>query len=224
MIPKIAWIHWANPPMPWLRSRSVETFKKHHPDWQVWTIGTPSDIRSYGMSYAHEADWLWWRMLALHGGFLIASDTITVAPIPDEWRDCELCVQVRDGNVYQFAALGSVPGNGLMTDASRACRELAFGLKGEKAGQQLGVNLLRRLTEGNISNYGKVFNMPESGYCFYDWRNDPFSLWSKEGPDKPLPDSAVGLHWYGGHESTLRHEGSAHKDGDSWLERMAASA
>lgn len=204
--------------MPWLRQRAVDTFKKHNPDWQVWVVGTPEDIRSHGLSYAHEADWTWWRLLHLHGGFLVASDAISIAPIPDEYLDADLAAQTRGGNVYQFPILGAAKGNDLMGDASRWCKRMS---RDELGYQSFGVDLLRRLTAGDISRYGKVFDIPEEAYCFYDWDQDPHSLWTVEGPEKELPDSALGIHWYGGHEKSKLMEPHSGPDGKSWLERWA---
>lgn len=224
MIPKIAWIHWANPPMPWLRRKSVETFRKHHPDWQVWQIGTAWDIREKGLSYAHEADWTWWRVLLEHGGFLVASDVISLGRIPDEWHDADICAQTTGrGDVYQFAALGCAPGNGLVEDANALC-ERDWGKVKDSGGdtyQAFGVDLLRRVTQGDIYRFGKVYEMPRDAYCFYDWDQDPYWLWTKEGPSKPLPPHALGVHWYGGHEKSKEMEPTASPGGPSWLERIA---
>jgi hypothetical protein len=224
MIPKIAWIHWANPPMPWLRRKSVETFKKHHPDWQVWQVGTPYDIREKGLDYAKEADWTWWRLLREHGGFLIASDVVSVGRIPEAWHDADLCAQTTgNGDVYQFAALGCVPGNGLVEDAHALCGREWEEVKQQKGDtyQAFGVNLLRRVTQGDIYRFGKVYEMPRDAYCFYDWDRDPWDLWTEQGPSRPLPAHALGVHWYGGHEKSKEMEPTASPTGRSWIERFA---
>lgn len=224
MIPRIAWIHWAGKPMNWLRLQSIRTFRKHNPDWDIRVIGTPDNIRRYGLEYAHEADWTWWRKLHDEGGFLVASDVISIAPMRDEWLDGDLCAQVRGGDVYQFAALGAAPGNELMRRAEEACASVAPRLQGAKGDvyQAMGVNLLRRITCGEIERFAdRLVDLPEEAFCFYDWAGDPFELWTESGPEKPLPAGAVGVHWYGGHVASRAREWGAQPYGPSWLERLA---
>ena len=219
MIPKIAWIHWHDPQnMPWLRLKSVSTFREHNPGWDVRLIGTPDDMRGKGLEYAHEADWTWWRMLSQSGGFLVASDAISIAPIPDEWLDAELAVQARGGDVYQFPVLGAVEGNELMRRAEVYCQTNCDARLGY---QSFGVDMLRRITNGEVDRFGEVFRIPEQAYCFYDWNQDPYALWSDDGPAKELPADAVGLHWYGGHVESVRKEPGSGPEGTSWLERWA---
>ncbi len=226
MIPKIAWIHWHDlHNIPWLRAQSIRTFKKYNPTWAVNVIDTPPGIRKHGMGYAHEADWTRWRTLEEHGGFIIESDTITLAPIPDEWLDCDICAQVRKGNIYQMAALGVVPGNGLMVRLDEACSRGAFILSGmTEHGQQLGVDLLKKVTLNNVRHFGSIYNMPQDGYCCYNWNQDPFDLWTEQGPAEQIPKRAIGIHWYGGHKRSRECEETACESGKSWLERKAREA
>ena len=220
-------MHWHDPQnMPWLRAQSVRTFRKYNPTWDLRVIGTPADIAEKGLEYAQEADWTWWRMLHDHGGFLVASDVISLRPIPDEWRYADLCVQTRGGNVFQFAALGAAKDNGLMQCAEEACEGLApiVASKNRNVYQALGVNLLSNLTCDHIEQFGSIYEMPESAFCFYDWAADVNSMWTVEGPTKYLPDDAIGVHWYGGHDESRIRESTAREGGPSWLERLASDS
>jgi len=224
MIPKIAWMHWTGKPMNWLRRQAIRTFQKHNPSWDLRVIDTPHDIRGTGIGYAQQADWTWWRMLHKHGGFLVASDVISCGAVPDEWTLGDLCAQTRGGDIYQFAALGAAPGNELMLRAEKRCRVDALQVATSSADvyQSMGVNMLRHITRNEIDRFGKLVEMPEEAYCFYDWDQDPYSLWTEDGPAGTLPDTALGVHWYGGHVASKEREWSASKNGPSWLERFAS--
>jgi len=225
MIPRIAWMHWSQngPKMSWLRKRAVTTFERHNPSWKVNLIETPDDIASIpGIGVSHEADWTCWRTLAQHGGFVFDTDIVHVAPVPDEWLDAELCAQLcaEKKDVFQFAGIGSVPGNELMVKAEQLCEESARAST-PIGWETFGIPLLRRITQGKIvKDYGAI-NMPRRAFCHYNWTNDTEEMWSELGPNKSMHRDVVGVHWYGGHHTSRVCEPSCSPDGGSWLERLA---
>lgn len=224
MIPRIAWIHWAQdgPPMSWLREAGVASFKKQNPDWTCNVVDTLPEIKHRGLKWWQEADWTWWTLLARHGGFLVASDVIHVRPMPEAWLDADLCAQSKGQHVHQFASLGAVPGNPLMVHASEACKAHSSPIQD----QAMGVHLLHALVgEGDVrTKYGKFVNMPQDAFCSYNWAEDVVALWNGVPAGFALPDSAIGIHWYGGHWATRQHERTSSPTGPSLIEHIASEA
>lgn len=231
MIPKIAWTHWDGE-MSWLRRRGLDTFKQHNPDWKLYVCTTDENIGKYGLHPALAGDWTGWCNLLSAGGFAIDSDIIWCNPIPDEWLDCDVCAQTGSkGNVYQMAALGVVPQNDLMVGAVSYCQRNAERMMDyvkdvfdidDDIYQEFGVNALLAVTKGDIQRFGKIHRISHEDFCFYDWSNGPRQMWGKNEPSQVLPDTVIGVHWYGGSKLSKKYEYGAKENGPSWLERLAS--
>jgi len=199
MIPKVAHFHWTGRPMSWLRMASLATFRMMNPGWKIVLHDTPADIKKYGLLPAHEADWTWWRILAEEGGFQVATDIVFVKPIPDSWLDCDLNVCLAGTpSVYQFASMGASPGLDVMREVCSRSASIAESSK--KLGYQtLGVDLLKQF---NLVCLGlSVFDQPMSAFCSVTC-TDVQRCW--EPGRLSYPDDAIGIHWYGGHPSSIR--------------------
>lgn len=230
MIPKLAWFHWSpnGPEMSWLRQAGIESFRKHNPEWECNLLDTPQEFQLPGMGVSHEADWTCWHTLATEGGVFIDTDIIHIAPIPDEYLDCELLAQTSTTfNVFQFGVIGSVVGNKLMVDADKRCSE-SVKIFTPVGWSTFGVPLLKGITQNNLGHpfkqpiFGKLYDMPTEAFCFYDWKDDVDDMWMVGGPYESLPASAIGVHWYGGHYASRELERQAVPDGESWIERLAS--
>lgn len=228
MIPRIAWFPWdhSSGEMSWLRQRSVETFSELNPSWRVVVPDVPADIaETPGLGTSHVADWTKWRLLSWHGGFVFDTDIVFLKPIPEEWLDAhvraQLCAERKD--IFQIPALGSVPGSEFVTQADNLC-EQATKENTPVGYETFGVPLLRRVTNGRASERTKgynISNIPSEAFCFYNWTDEVEDLWSDYGPRKLLSESAIGVHWYGGHWLSRQQDRTTGPDGVSWIERMA---
>lgn len=215
MIPKIAHFHWAGKPMNWLRWASLRTFEKFHPDYEIRIIRTPDDIRErcdeLGLSYAHQADWSWYRALATTGGWQIATDVVFVSRIPDEWNERDLCVCTNGTkHIYQFAAMGACAGNRFFALCDERCRAV---VSNEIGYQGLGVDMLQAMNVPSQNN-----PQPMDSFCPIQCDSIPL-LWSYEALN--LPPNVVGVHWYGGHEMSKHAEWNDPESSDSAIVRLA---
>jgi hypothetical protein len=215
MIPKIAHFHWSGPTMSWLRIVSIATFKKHNPDWEIRLHDTLPSIKKVGLNYPQQADWTWWEVLLEHGGFQVATDIVFIKPIPDEWLEKPLCAALNGGKeIYQFAALGAAPGLPFMHEVVRRCRQIGEKVRGQLDFQAFGVHLLHE-----VDLPEDMFDQPMAAFCPYD--HIQCEKYWNGGELLPLPDETIGLHWYGGHEVTKRHERSAKYGGSTVIEQFA---
>jgi len=230
MIERVAITHWEGE-MSWLRKRSLETFQEQNPKWSLEVVGTPKDIKKYGLTHAQAGDWTSWRMLRDYGGLVIDSDIVWTNPVPDGWLDCDICAQHKSsGNVYQMAAIGAARGNELFLECERYCESHAESVASQgvdpfdpDAGYQVfGVETLARIVKNNIGRFGRIARISHEDLCFYGWELGPRQVWGEKDPSQELPDSAIGVHWYGGSKESKKHEYAAHAGGPSWLERLAS--
>jgi len=207
--------------MSWLRRAGIESFRKYNPEWTINVIDTPQNMQKPGMGVSHEADWTCWHTLAARGGVFIDTDIIHVAPVPDEYLSQELLVQTSEThNVFQFGVIGSVAGNRLVVEADKRCAEACK--KYTPVGwSTFGVPLLKQITCNKVEDFGPLFDMPTEAFCFYNWMDHVDEMWMVGGPLEPLPESAIGVHWYGGHPTSMTSERRAVPTGNSWLERVA---
>lgn len=210
--------------MSWLRRQALETFRHHNPDWECNLIGAPDFIAEREMGVSHEADWTCWHTLYEKGGFVMDTDIVFVAPMPEEWLDADMCAQTSGtGTVFQFAAIGAIPGLWFFKDASTMCRKATDSCT-PIGWSTFGVPLLARLTNKDIYRLvPRLFDMPQEAFCKYHWNDDVESLWSNEGPAELPGPEVVGVHWYGGHHISEYRERSSAPDGTSWLERLATT-
>lgn len=205
--------------MSWLRVVSIATFKKFNPTWEIRLHDTPPEIRAYGLQYGQEADWTWWMTLANHGGFQVATDIVFLKPIPDEWLDCGLNACLNGSQrIWQFAMLGAEPEHPAMMASDLGCAAIAEGGRVLDY-QAMGVWMLQKSCKGLLQAKGKFYDQPMSALCHFTHAQADF-LWSDSGLHK-LPDSTVGVHWYGGApESKESESGPGHP---SYIIRLAES-
>lgn len=204
--------------MSWLRMASIATFTHFNPSWEIRLHGTPEDIRKHGLWYAQEADWTWWRMLAKHGGFQVATDIIFVRPIPDAWLNCGLNA-CKNGTttIYQFAMLGAVAGHPFMLEAEKACAEMSNG--SGLGYQAMGVDMLKRVGHKDMLESGGLFyDQPMGALCHFQ-SHETGTLW--KDTQIALPESVIGIHWYGGHDASLGNEKESGPEHPSFICRLA---
>ena len=215
MIPKIAHFHWdgSGPSMSWLRIVSIASFAKFNPDWEIRLIRSDPSLNDPALCYGNKADLSWWLALEAVGGFQVATDIVFRGPVPDAWLDAELCACTSNGHdvsrdiysgcgrVYQFAMMGAAAGHPFMVEAVKESKRLLQRLTSSPLGYQaLGVELLLAVKE----HMGPVRELPMSALCYYD-DSAVDKLWEVGSPP-PLPDEAIGIHWYGGHIASAANE------------------
>ncbi len=218
MIPKIAHFHWTGPPMSWLRSISILSFKRLNPGWEIRIHDTPEDIRKHSLQYAQEGDWTRWRILNRYGGFSVASDIVFVKPIPDEWLRCGLnaCLDGSRG-IFQMAMVGARPEHPFIAQAAILCETMP---KSEKMGyQDFGPNLLQEMGRKLLHSQGKFYDQKMDALCFFR-HEDVECIW--EEPEWSLPEEVIGIHWYGEHPRSKIEEASITPESSSWIARLAA--
>ncbi len=223
MIPKIAHFHWTATPMSWMRMATIATFKRHNPGWEIRLHDTPADIRKHGLLPAHEGDWTRWRVLEEFGGFSVGSDIVFVKPVPDAWLDCGLnaCTNGSRG-IFQMAMVGAVPEHPFIGIAADRCAAIPkFGKIGY---QDFGPNLLQEMGRELFEVSGKFLDQPMDALCHFRhttvnalWGD--YELWGFM--DFELPESAIGIHWYGGHPISKLEEPNAGPGGDPYIVRLA---
>ena len=199
--------------MSWLRMASIASFKKFNPTWEIRLHDTPSDIRAHNLQYGQEADWEWWRVLAEHGGFQVATDIVFVRPVPDGWLDCKLnaCLNGQ-ANIYQNAMIGAVPQHPFIVKVEKACENMD---KTRNLGyQDMGVNLLSRMRGSG----GGFYDQPMDALCYFR-HTEVGRLWSRSAID--LPDSVIGVHWYGGHPMSEQFEAKARPHQSRYIIQLA---
>lgn len=220
MIPKIAHFHWTGPPLSWLRIVSIASFKKFNPTWEIRLHDTPPEIRQYGLQYNQESDWTWWKVLARHGGFQVATDIVFLKPVPNQWLNCRLnaCKNGTD-RIYQFAMLGAVPGHPAMLRSAQACHEIASSKP--PGDQAMGTDLLKN-TGSSFLRGPDFFDQPMNALCaFSSADSDVGQLWG--AAPRMIPKEAIGIHWYGGHKLSKQMEPKAKPGHHSFLVRLAES-
>lgn len=218
MIPKIAYFHWSGdgPTMSWLRTVSIVSFAKFNPEWEIRLIRTPQHIRDRKLKFlGQEADWSWWEALLENGGFQVATDIVFVNPVPGDWLKGPLACNTRgSGSVFQFAMLGCERGNEFMRNVVRRCYEVANGE--HPSYQAFGTEML----QGLGLPPGPITEIPMSALCHYD-HTKVGSLWFPGQLD--LPQEAIGVHWYGGHELSKAAELAAGPNSDYAITDLAKS-
>jgi hypothetical protein len=204
--------------MNWLRRASIASFIKLNPTWEVRLIRSHPSLQGLPLGYAQKADISWWLALKEHGGFATSTDIVFTKPVPDEWLDAELCCCTKGYDfVYQLAMIGCTPGHLLLETVVeagwrkiRTAKELDY--------QALGVHLYlehKHLIEPH-------YELPMNALCYYDDSNC-VEVW-KPGVGLGLPDEAIGVHWYGGHETSKSLEHEAHASSGYKITNLAVEA
>lgn len=209
MIPKIAHFHWEGT-MNWMRWATIRSFEKFHQDYEIRLIRTPDDIKSAVDRPYHRGDWSIYRALKETGGWAIDLDIVFVRRIPDEWLDTELCVcKNTHPFVFQMAAIGAAPGSEFI----KRCDERAgiIALSDPVDYQAFGAGMLFHFVVPPSS-----VDQPMSAFCHVPWF-EAHTLWGRK--DIELPQEAVGVHWYGGHETSKKNENEP--PSDAFIVRLA---
>ncbi len=222
MIPRIAHFHWEGKPMPWLRMMGLYTFIRLNPRWEVVLHRTPEHMRKANLPcHANEADWVWLEAVYEHGGFALATDTVFVRPMPEEWLEGDFCGSPKNNKLYH-CCFGAKKGHEFVGACVQEARQVA-AISGI-AYQDLGITLFDRMIEkrGGLSQMFK--NNPESfvhmetasitPVPFYEARK----CWGSE--DLSLPETAIGVTWFGGDKSSKTAEWGAEKT-NSAIVRLA---
>jgi len=198
VIPKIAHFHWEGQPINWLRMAGVHTFAKLNPRWEVRLVRTPDHIRARNLPLlAHEADWTWFEVLERDGGFAMATDTVFVKPIPDEWCEGDFCGCTNGtGNIFH-CCIGSIPGTEFLSRCVRGCETVPpIALDYQAMGVLMMQHTVKKM--GGLGRLGRMVDMPPEALCPVGWWQ-PERCWARE--PLPITDDTIGVTWFGGHES-----------------------
>ena len=207
MIPKIAHFHWEGRPINWLRMMSLYTFARLNPRWEIRLLRSPDHIREKKLSrLANEADWTWLEALYEHGGFAMATDTVFVKPVPDEWCDADLCVCASGRDDFFHCCFGSIPGTTFLRDCVDSC--VGLSSTPNLAYQQMGVTLLNEMVRkrGGFRSMGREMSIaytPAEAMTPVRFHS-PERCWAPE--PLPITDATVGVTWFGGHPSSAERE------------------
>lgn len=147
--PRTVWAYWHGPDKPsWLRLQTLNTFRRHHPDWDVrlyWEGPDGSALLADGrgewlarlslptwwplfpesMPPDARSDVFGWAVLANEGGVVVDMDVLFLRPLPGEWIEGPFATTC-DGGSYE----GNGPGKS---------REFAIGIIAAAKGDPLAV-------------------------------------------------------------------------------------
>jgi hypothetical protein len=102
MIPKRAFFFWSSPkPMSWLRSLSIQTFKKFNPDWEVTLF---DKVPLNGMHPVHRSDLFRYEELAERGGVYFDTDIVFFRPVPESLLQHDAVISVHPK--HRFCNIG----------------------------------------------------------------------------------------------------------------------
>lgn len=191
MIPKRAVFFWEGPEMSWLRKQGIESFKALNPSWSVvlvdgkWLGNEPQSL----LRRVHRSDCTRYRELAAGGGFYFDTDILFVKPVPSDLLVRDLVLPLADdGKIANVAVIGSSKGHPAMKSLAQAA-ESAYNTGKPLSYQALGLTLVTRLRPNLSSFVSQEFVVPVQWHETHD-------LWREPSP--VLPDSTIGVHWYGG--------------------------
>lgn len=202
MIPKIAHFHWAGRPINWMRLASIGTFAKLNPDWEVRLIRTPKHIRACKLPlYAHEADWAWYEALYEYGGFAMATDTVFVRPIPDDWCDATMNGCKNDTGILYHCCVGAEPKLDFMRICAERCAEVATQDNLEY--QDMGVDLMRSVANRDCSIPKNFRDVSLNAICPVKF-DEVEKCWATD--DIQLAADTIGVTWFGGNEHSRDKE------------------
>jgi hypothetical protein len=187
--------------MNWLRLAGIRSFRKHNPDWDVRLHDTPDHVNEWLLP-AQQADLVWLEQVSKHGGFALATDTVFVRPVPDEWLSKSLCVCTNDTGVIYHNSFGAKKGHRFVVAALADAKEASGGV--DLPYQALGADLLKHVWQKKNTPRG-YFDMPLDGLCpVRFWRTA--DLWSTT--PLVLPEETVGVTWFGGADDSMVNEWS----------------
>lgn len=218
MIPKIAHFHWEGPPITWLRMMGLYTFIRLNPRWEVRLHRTPDDMRARNLPcHGNEADWTWLRVVHEHGGFALATDTVFVRPMPDEWLNGDLCACTDGTKSLHHCCFGAMPGHPFVLECLDAC-EGRIGRKMQY--EALGIELLKAVAarHGGVQGFANFHDMPRDAFTQYSFVQPP-ALWA-DGELK-CSAGAVGITWFGGHPESRKFEPRAESMQSAAIVRLA---
>ena len=209
MIPKIAHFHWEGEPLNWLRMMSIYTFARLNPRWEIRLIRTPDHIRKRNLpEYAHGADWAWYEALYEHGGFAMATDTVFVKPIPDEWCDAEMCGCTNGSKNLWHCCIGSVPSTRFLSSCIDRCEKMSPDDIGY---EDMGILLMKDVM-ASTGMPKKFFDYPLEAMCpVHCW--DVSRCWERGQIE--ITDEVIGVTWFGGDDCSGEKEWETpgkHKD------------
>lgn len=198
MIPKIAHFHWEGRPLNWMRMMGLFTFARLNPRWEVRLLRSPPHIRQRELPcLANEADWTWLEAVHRHGGFAMATDTVFVNPVPDEWLEGEFCGCTNGGDNLYHCCFGATAGHAVLGECIERCDNMETA---ELDYQDMGITLLKDVIgkRGGVKKIKKMVEMPLDAMTPVRF-HEPARCW-EPGPLE-LPEGVVGVTWFGGHES-----------------------
>lgn len=217
MIPRIAHFHWEGPPMGWLRMMGIWSFIRLNPRWEVRLHRTPDKIRKLKLPcYGNEADWTWLEMVHKHGGFALATDTVFVKPMPEEWLDADFCGCFLNDERLWHCCFGAKRRNKFIKACFDHCSN---SLKAEMGYEHLGIKLLNRVFQKDRDsvlrcNLSRMSDSAITPVGYYEVER----CW--EGGELDLPDDTVGVTWFGANKLSLIYEYKA-DSGDFPITKLA---
>ena len=227
MIPRKAFFCWGGGEMPWIRQKSVESFHRHNPSWDVEIINVDGDSKG---DIVRKSDRIRYERLAEEGGAYFDTDIFFLKPLDALMEligdsDTVVCFELTapmnlikaDGTIernaiqsrfYSVASLMSCPSNDFWREAyNYSCRPDVLS---EPDYQACGIwtmterfksldNAMEEFPHRKFHNLHKRAFLPVA----YDDVRSLYRQGSDGLVDELRSDPEVfGVHWFGGDNIT----------------------
>jgi len=239
VIPRVAYFYWGGNPLPWLCAQSMETFRRHHPGWEI-VLGSP-DLETAPHGVRLERDTVTdprlppqsradvWRWHALQGGGWWSDMDVLYARNVEPLLSgkCDAWVTTDGGH-----ALPGAKGVPFLDPVSKQKKWLRPGLSIGAIGCRQGSELARRcFAAASVASPSDDYQSHGTSLLTAQWRgltaglilgalpfrvfftgasqSDVQPLWA-EGAK--LASEAYGVHWYGGSPESTRFVGAQSVD------------
>lgn len=251
VIPRRAFFYWTGPPLPWLREQSLVTFRRHHPDWEVF-LGSPEapvrplpagvewlpdDVTTSDLPPATRSDWWRYHVLGKLGGLYADTDVLFLKNLEplfsgdyDTWLTLDGGTEYPGAPwTYQGPALGKRR-SGVSIGLLAARPGSQFFLRAadwcswtreSSDYQSHGTRLLVAHWE-ELTPGSRLGSIPFRAFYRGSSGYQVRGLWTESGA---FQAREYGLHWYGGSPESLPFQGAQSVDDlpDCWVRQAILS-
>lgn len=238
VIPRVLWAYWRGGEPSWLRLQTVETFRRHHPAWDVrflrdrpgetlpgwWPTGLPEE-----MPPDARCDVVRWCALAAEGGFFSDLDVLYLRPVPDDWLDAATLLVTCDGGTpegrglgrhrrFAIGLVGAPAGDPLVREVALRAMRRAVTWTPPTDHQACGSRLLaEELRTAEADTGRRAENLPAASFYPQGFlRAQNAEIWDNDARAARCLENLDGLHWGGGHEESRRMDRLAD---EAWARR-----
>ena len=214
-VPPILHVYWRGREGPgWLRSQTLETFRRHHPGWEVRAYLDPGDEQRPGwwpdlaeaMPPDARSDVVRWCALEAEGGVFTDLDVLFLRRF--SWSTDRLLLttdggtpEVGGGRAFAIGVVASPPGDPIVAELARKARSWSGTWNPTWSHQAFGTGMLAyELADAEVAAGRRTKNL-SAGLLYPQGflRQDNARLWDEDGPEIDVR-RLLGLHWGGGHE------------------------